>query len=219
MKARDPWRVVIVGKSGSGKTHAARVVIRAILDARKAAGLPSRLLIFDPKREWHPRGATFVYSRTQLVDAMIADLFPIVVRAVFSDWPPLQYVNLVVVFDEAHRIARPRELPRTIATFVREGRAPQTAEWIAISQRPADLAPDFWANPTHALVFPLCSRADRDAVQRGLAIFLPASWPQIETPGGTRYAPLIWPQETDADSEDVQAAEVGPETKGKRRRS
>lgn len=218
---RDPWRVLVVGKSGSGKTYGAKSITAQIQYERKRAKLPTRLLVFTTKpKDWRVKGRVVVYTRSGLIRAMLADRFPIVVCGIFEDWPPLELPGLVCVFDEAHRLRNDaRRIPRTIATFVREGRDPQTAEWIAISQRPADLAPDFKANLTHALFYPLTEAVDRTWVRQSFGIFLPATWRKIETSGGTRYAPLLWPKDFETDTPDVERAEQGPESNQRRRRT
>lgn len=211
----------MVGSAGSGKTYGAKSVVAQILRERKAAGLVSRLIVFTSKNDWRVKGAVHVWTRRGLIRAMLADRFPIIVRGIFHDWPPLEIEGLVCVFDEAHRLRheRTRLIPRAIAVFCREGRDPQTAEWIAASQRPADLSADFKANLTHALIYPLTDADDRKWVRNALGVKIPAKWLPVDTPGGTRYLPFLWDREGSSDSENVQAAEPGGRDEGRRRRS
>lgn len=200
----DFHRELIVGAPGSGKSYTARVILAARLDERDAAGLRSRLVIFDPMGEWNPRGALRVSSRRDLLRALATERYPIVVEAVFEDWSPLDsFTDLVLLADEMHQYASAHSIHESQRRLFCESRKRRCDLFVA-TQRPNHLNPVVVATATRARILPIQHREDRRALETGLSITLPpaAGWRKVPGSEGTRARlPFVWPDDFDENGE------------------
>lgn len=189
----------MVGASGSGKSVTARAIAAHLLDRQRAEGERERLVVFDALNEWRPVGRTVARSRLEMLQALRAERFPVVVAATFEDFSPLDEMrSLVVVVDEAHRYATPAAIHASQRRLVCEGRHYGTST-VFVTQRPSHLNPDVIGNASTVWIHPLQHQADRAAVERGLGINLASrSWEPVATPDGPHISarkPLRWPRD------------------------
>jgi hypothetical protein len=215
--------VWVVGARGTGKTTSAKAVTAHRIEARRAAGRPVRLLVFDPAEgrpadEWRPAGAVYVRGRAAFLEALAAGRYPIVVKEpVFYDFRPVdQMHDLLVVIDEAHRFADRRYMHESVSRLVLLGRH-RDVDVVIATQRPGHLHPDACGNPTYALIHPLYDAADRERVERGLGISLRGrTWRKVP---GTLSAtePLVFPRDFEREgAPEREPAEASSRQKGTR---
>lgn len=159
-----------------------KAVVARIEAQRKAAGVPFRLIGFDPTGEWRPIGAVQVRTKGELwreiarqgreIAAGNLRPAPVMVVTVMTDWTGLAKVRFATIAtDEARLFMSPAFAEPGIRDVLCLGRhAGQDS--IMASQRPAHLHGDVFANANHAWIHPLGNRHDRTAVEDGLAIDL-----------------------------------------------
>lgn len=197
-------RHVVVGASGTGKTVTGKAIAAYLLARRREQGERQRLVCFDPaygdpEKQWHPKGARVCRDRQTYLEALRDAAYPILVRAPFCDWSPLEELtDLLVVVDEAHRYARPRLIHPSFSVLCREA-SHRGTDLIVLSQRPADLDGAIWANPTKVWIHPLFYAPDREAVERGLGLSLRGrTWAPALTKEGPHpraRLPLVYPDD------------------------
>lgn len=213
----DPTRHVVLGRAGSGKSHTGLGIYCTIAVLRFKAGVPFRPIIFDHLQKWRPAGfgkidlssgefvpGAFVMNELELMVAMSAQRqlmergelrpFPIVVGVVIRDWRGVDEAWHASLFtDEARLYAGandPDKDVKAIRNVLCMGRHVKQ-DWCFMTQRPAHLHGDVFANASHGWIHPLGNHNDRAAVEKGLDISLAgAVWRPAPHEGA--YYPLRW---------------------------
>ena len=195
-------RELIVGAPGTGKSYTLRQRVAARLDERDAAGVRSRLVVFDPMGEFNPRGALRVGTRRDFLRALETERFPLVVEAVFEDWSPLDvFYDLVVMADELHNYASAHGIHPSQRRLFCESRKRRCDLFVA-TQRPNHMNPIVLSTATRARLLPIQHREDRKAIEAGLSITLPpvSGWRRVDGVGNTNplaRLPFVWPDDFD----------------------
>lgn len=217
-----PDRVFLVGAPRTGKSTNMRRLLGETLARRRAAGVRSRLVLFDPMREYWPEGATRVKARTcerntptcrlsppcaahalkssLAAEAATGTFTPIVVEEVYPDWSPFDQVyDLVLAGDEVHNFTEKGCHPSLRRLVCQSGHF--RTDVLLSTQRPNHLTPTVRMAVSRGVLLPLRDHRDRAAVEESLSITLPAAgaWPRVPgAPDDAQYrAPLIWPDDFD----------------------
>lgn len=191
-------RVVVCGKTQSGKTTGAKGLAAQIAGPRLDV---VKTIIFDPvesRDNWSPLGAHVCYSRREYLQALASweeqrDRAPIVVRAEFLDWSPLQRMagpSLVIV-DEASRYCSPTSIDRSWRDILSTGRH-YGIHTITCTHSPSELHPAAWGGLTLALVYTLTHRAHKRAAAEHLGLPRSHAWTWRPVPNHpTAVYPLV----------------------------
>src|SRR5215471_2304087 len=164
-------RVAFTGKTGSGKSFAARYLLRPI----------RRLLAIDPKmqlvadRQWRLEApsreslnalkkgeyARIVYWQPPAIDS---DGFPVWDSIFELAW---ELGDVVVYIDEMYSVAKNGRLSYPLRRLYTQGRFPMIGVWAA-TQRPSFVPLEMFSEAEWAFVFTLRIEADRKKVAASL---------------------------------------------------
>lgn len=198
----DGIREAFFGATGSGKSYWAKRRIAERRAERTAAGARTREVYFDPQGEWHPKGETRVENDRELLDALRAELHPVVVEtsAVESCSPLEAMRDMLVNLDEAHNYM-PATLPTSSpwSRLLAETRKLGTDVFVE-TQRVKRTSKAVTTNATRVWIFPL-PQGDRKELEDDLGITLPpmTEWKPVLGPDGKQlgraYQPIVHPDD------------------------
>lgn len=146
-------RVVIVGATGSGKSHLARAMFRSVTPPR---------LVIDPKDDVETTGGDYAVTfrdpsrlpaepviRYVPRDPADADAYDTVYRSVWTEGR-----GRFVWCDEAQYVLPARGAPTSAVRHLTQGRAKGFGH-LTLNQRPVEIDPMVMANSEHLIVFRL----------------------------------------------------------------
>jgi hypothetical protein len=198
----DGIREAFFGAAGSGKSYWAKRRIAERRAERVALGVKTREVYFDPQGEWHPRGETRVETDAELLSALRAQLYPVVLETIaIDDCTPLQSMPyLLINLDEAHNYL-PAGLPTKSpwSRLLAETRKLGTDIFLE-TQRVKGTSKGVMTNATRIWIFPLPA-GDRAELEADKGITLPSmdDWPKVVGPDGKHlgraYQPIVYPDD------------------------